>query len=102
MLHIDSVLIGPRLFPIMFTDLLSVIAIIFASRELHSYVSSGVTFHANRFRSKFVCSKFIIIFHAYSFRCYTCNAQVFLIMFSGKVTSRLHPAARHKLEGVWK
>jgi len=23
-------------------------------------------------------------------------------MFSGKVTSRLHQAARHKLEGVWK
>jgi len=85
----------------MFPDLLPVFAILFASWELHSYVPSSVTFKANRLQSKFFCSKFITIFQPYSFRCYTCNAQVFLIMFSGKVTSRLHQAARYTLEGVW-
>jgi hypothetical protein len=77
MLHIDSDLIGPRLLPAMFPDLLPIIAILLASWEPHSYVPSGVICKANRLRSNPVCSKFVIIFPSYSFRFYTCNAQVF-------------------------
>jgi hypothetical protein len=77
MLHTDSVLIGPRLIPAVFLDLLLVIAILFASWKSHNYVPSRVTFDAYLLQSNIFCSKFIIIFPPYSFCCCTCNAQYF-------------------------